>query len=87
VLPYFQACVEKPAVSIVLGRLYHEWDRPGYGERLLLPLLTPEGRPEGLVGITVCKLTFDSRSEAEEVAKRVILMLPLDGSPVIEEVT
>src|SRR3546814_3738625 len=34
VLGYFRACVEKPAVSMVLGRLYHEWDRPGYGERL-----------------------------------------------------
>src|SRR3546814_7429922 len=43
VLGYFRACVEKPAVSMVLGRLYHEWDRPGYGERLLLPLMTPEG--------------------------------------------
>lgn len=87
VLPYFRACVEKPAISIVLGRLYHERDRPGYGERLLLPLLTPEGTPEGLIGTTICKVTFDSRLEAEERAKRVILMLPLDGAPVIEEVT
>src|SRR3546814_5918945 len=53
VLGYFRACVEKPAVSMVLGRLYHEWDRQGYGERLLLPLMTPEGAPQGLLGITV----------------------------------
>jgi hypothetical protein len=85
VLAYFRACVEKPAVSMVLGRLYHASDRPGYGERLLLPLLTPEGEPEGLIGITVCKLTFASRPQAEDRAKRVTVILPLDGSPPSEE--
>src|SRR3546814_13213442 len=70
---------------MVLGRLYHEWDRPGYGERLLLPLMTPEGEPQGLLGITVCKLTFDSRLEAEQRARRVTVILPLDGSPASEE--
>jgi hypothetical protein len=85
VLSYFRACVEKPAVALVLGRLYHEWERPGYGERLLLPLLTPEGQPEGLVGITVCKMTFESRPEAEDRAKRVVVVLPLDGTPTSEE--
>src|SRR3546814_10355531 len=84
-LCYFRACVEKPAVSMVLGRLYHEWDRPGYGERLLLPLMTPEGEPQGLLGITVCKLTFDSRLEAEQRARRVTVILPLDGSPASDE--
>jgi hypothetical protein len=84
-LSYFRACVEKPAVSMVLGRLYHTSDRPGYGERLLLPLLTPEGEPEGLIGITVCKLTFASRPQAEDRAKRVTVILPLDGSPASEE--
>ncbi len=85
VLRYFLACVEKPAVSIVAGRLYHEWDRPGYGERLLLPLLDPAGNPEGLIGITLCKQVFESRPEAEERAKRVTSILPLDGSPISEE--
>ena len=85
VLPYFRACVEKPAVSMVLGRLYHGWERPGYGERLLLPLRGPQGEPEGLIGIAVCKMTFQSRAEAEERAKRVIVVLPLDGSPASEE--
>lgn len=87
VLGYFLACVEKPAVSMVLGRLYHEWDRPGYGERLLLPLLTPDGKPEGLIGITLCKLTFANRPEAEDRARRLTVILPLDGSPASEEVS
>ncbi len=85
VLPYFLACVQKPAVSILLGRLYHAWDRPGYGERLLLPLVSRDSKPEGLIGITLCKQTFESRLEAEERAKRVIVILPLDGSPASEE--
>lgn len=85
VVGYFRACVQKPAVSIVLGRLYHEWDRPGYGERLLLPLLDRDGTPEGLIGITVCKQTFGNRPEAEDRAKRVTVILPLDGSPATEE--
>lgn len=87
VLSYFLACVEKPAVSMVLGRLYHEWDRPGYGERLLLPLVTPDGKPEGLIGITLCKLTFASRPEAEDRARRLTVVLPLDGSPAFEDVS
>lgn len=84
VLSYFRACVEQPAVSIVAGRLYHEWDKPGYGERLLLPLIADDGTPEGLVGITICKQTFPSRPVAEIRAKRVTAILPLDGSPASE---
>jgi len=85
VRPYFLACVQKPAVSMLLGRLYHQWDRPGYGERLLLPLMSRDGAPEGLIGITLCKQTFESRREAEERAKRVIVILPLDGASASEE--
>jgi len=85
VLGYFRACVEQPAVSIVAGRLYHEWERPGYGERLLLPLIAPDGTPEGLVGITICRQTFPSRPVAEIRAKRVTSILPLDGSPASED--
>lgn len=85
VLSYFRACVELPAVSIVAGRLYHEWERPGYGERLLLPLVAADGTPEGLVGITICRQTFPSRPMAEIRAKRVTAILPLDGSPASEE--
>jgi len=85
VLRYFLACVQKPAISIVAGRLYHEWDRPGYGERLLLPLVDSNGLPEGLVGITICKQTFANRPIAEERAKRTTWVLPLDGSEASEE--
>jgi len=85
VLSYFRACVEKPAICLVVGRLYHEWKRPSYGERLLLPLLDEGGTPEGLIGITICKQTFPSRPIAEERAKRITCILPLDGSPPIEK--
>lgn len=85
VLRYFNACVQRPAISIVAGRLYHEWDRPGYGERLLLPLIDSDGSPEGLVGITICKKTFENRPIAEERAKRTTWILPLDGSDLHEE--
>ncbi|HMA15214.1 MAG TPA: PAS domain-containing protein, partial [Kiloniellaceae bacterium] len=87
VMGYFLACVETPAVGMVLGRLYHATDRPGYGERLLLPLLTPDGKPEGLLGITLCKATFASRPEAEDRARRLTVILPLDGSPPSETVS
>lgn len=85
VLSYFLACVERPAISLVVGRLYHEWQRPSYGERLLLPLLDDDGRAQGLAGITICKQTFPSRVVAEERARRITCILPLDGSPPIEK--
>jgi len=85
VLGYFLACVERPAICLVVGRLYHEWKRPSYGERLLLPLLNDEGLAEGLVGITICKQTFPNRWEAEKRAKRITCILPLDGSPPTEK--
>ncbi len=85
VLSYFRACVERPAICLVVGRLYHEWQRPSYGERLLLPLLDEDGAPEGLVGVTICKQTFPSRPVAEERAKRITCILPLDGSASTEK--
>jgi len=80
VLRYFMACVEKPAICLAIGRLYHEWEKPGYGERVLLPLIDREGQAEGLFGITICKETFTSREEAERRARRITCILPLDGS-------
>lgn len=85
VLRYFMACVEKPAICLAVGRLYHEWEKPGYGDRVLLPLLDSEGRAEGLIGITICKQVFTSRFEAEDRAKRITCVLPLDGSEGWEE--
>lgn len=85
VLSYFRACAERPAICLVVGRLYHEWQRPSYGERLLLPLLDTSGAAEGLIGITICKQTFASRPDAEERAKRITCILPLDGSAPTEK--
>ena len=80
VLRYFMACVEKPAICLAIGRLYHEWEKPGYGERVLLPLVDSDGKVEGLLGITICKETFANREDAERRAKRITCILPLDGS-------
>lgn len=85
VMRYFLACVQQPAISILVGRLYHESEQPGYGERLLLPLLNGGGVAEGLIGITICKQTFANRPVAEERAKRVVNILPLDNSESTEE--
>lgn len=82
---YFMACIEKPAIAMVIGRLYHEWRQPGYGERLLLPLMDGEGNAEGLIGITVYRETFPDRVLAEQRAKRITCIVPLDGSEPIEE--
>ncbi|WP_420348029.1 PAS domain-containing protein [Pelagibius sp.] len=82
---YFQACVEAPAISMVIGRLYHEWQQPGYGERLLLPLMHGDGHAEGIIGITVYRETFADRTLAEQRAKRITCIVPLDGSEPTEE--
>ncbi|NIA67518.1 PAS domain-containing protein [Pelagibius litoralis] len=82
---YFLACVEQPAICLVIGRLYHEWNQPGYGERMLLPLFSEAGSPSGLIGITICKETFADRKLAEERAKRLTCILPLDGEEPYEQ--
>lgn len=82
---YFLACVERPAICLVIGRLYHEWQQPGYGERMLLPLMGTDGTPSGLIGITICKETFSDQSLAEERAKRLTCILPLDGEEPYEQ--
>lgn len=83
---YFLACVERPAICMAVGRLYHEWHQPGYGERVLLPLFAEDETADGLIGITICKETFSSRALAEERAKRLTCILPLDGAEPLEEV-
>ena len=85
VLRYFLPCVEMPAIALAVGRLYHEWEKPGYGDRLLLPLLDADNKVEGLIGITICKQIFTSRFEAEARARRITCVLPLDGSEGWEE--
>ncbi len=84
---YFLACPELPAITMLSGRLYHEWPRPGFGERLLLPLFSDQGAAEAVIGITVCKKTYNDRETAEKEASRTVRILPLDGSDPIEELT
>src|SRR3546814_17653756 len=61
VVPYFRACAEKPAVSMVIGRLYQASDPPGHGESQLLPLLAPDGTRERPIGTTTCTLPYATR--------------------------
>ena len=87
VADYFLACPETPAITLLKGRLYQEWQKPGQGERLLLPLIDTEGAPEGLIGVTLCRRTFPNREEAERATSRRVLVLPLDGSAPREAVS
>ncbi len=84
---YFLACPEVPAISMLMGRLYQEWPRPGFGERLLLPLFSDNGAAEALIGITICKKTYSDREAATRDTARVMRILPLNGADPIEEVT
>lgn len=80
VIPYFLECVERPAVTLLTGRLYKTVERPGVGERLLLPLISPEGR--GLIGITRRVLDTSENAESPEREERILRICPLDGAPV-----
>ncbi len=87
VAPYFLACVELPAISIVSGRLFHEWPRPWFGERLLLPLFDENGQPEGLVGVVNCRKTSLDKADAERTTERRVRIIPLEGGDIIESVS
>ncbi len=84
---YFLACPELPAITMLSGRLYQEWPKPAFGERLLLPLFADDGAAEAIIGITICKKTYSDREEAAQEARRVMRILPLNGAEAIEEVT
>ncbi len=84
---YFLACPQMPAITMRTGRLYQEWPRPEFGERLLLPLFSDDGAAEAVIGITICKKTYGDREAAEQETGRVMRILPLDGGDAIEEVT
>ncbi len=83
---YFLDCPGLPAIAVLAGRLYSERMKPGYGERLLLPLFSADGAPEGLIGTTICDEPVDSETEAALGVGRRITIFPLDGSdPITEE--
>lgn len=83
---YFLDCAGLPAIAVLSGRLYSERMKPGYGERLLLPLFSADGAPEGLIGTTICDEPVDSETEAALGVGRRITIFPLDGSaPTTEE--
>ena len=84
VADYFLACPERPAVCVLLGRLYHDQQKPGFGERVLLPLLTQEGWPQGIVGVTYCEHFFHDKADARRRSSRRVVVLPLDGSPRVD---
>lgn len=76
---YFRDCVEKPAIVVITGRLYEERERPGEGDRVLLPLFGPAGQANGILGCTLVEHLFPTRNQAFENAKRRILTLPLSA--------
>lgn len=78
---YFLTAVNRPALCLLTGRLYHERNRPGLGQRLLVPLFDAQARPAGLLGVTVCEHYFVSKEDAEMHSRRSLSLFPLDGSP------
>ena len=86
VAQYFLDCPGLPAIALLAGRLYSERMKPGYGERLLLPLFSADGVAEGLIGTTICDEPVDNETEATLGVGRRITIFPLDGSdPTTEE--
>ncbi len=87
---YFTACIERPAIVILSGRLFQEQEKPGLGERLLLPLFSDgPGEPvdncvtaSHLVGLTVQRREFVDREEAFRNSKRLLHIVPLNGDEV-----
>ena len=84
---YFLACTERPAIALLLGRIYQECQKPGEGERILLPLMGDDGRAEGLIGMTICHSIFDSRKQAPQSLPRRMVILPLDGSATTDRIS
>lgn len=76
---YFRACPERQAIVLLSGILFAERDRPGYGERLLLPLACRDTGERGLIGITRQSQAFPDHASAEARAKRTLRIAPLYG--------
>lgn len=86
IVPYFRECPERPAIVVVSGLIYHERERPGFGERLLLPLLDAESGSRGILGVTVQRRMFDDEALPNDATGRTRYVLPLDGSaPTVKE--
>jgi hypothetical protein len=76
---YFERCVLERCIVVFSGRLYQERDRPGRGERVILPLFQEDGRPVGILGATFIEHIFGSRDEAFHQVDRLMAFIPLDG--------
>jgi len=73
----FERTLLRANILISVGRLFREIRRPGLGERLVLPLYTPDGAPAGLVG---CAVRLDERPELQTIdgiSDRLLTYIPL----------
>ncbi|MBO6837813.1 MAG: PAS domain-containing protein [Alphaproteobacteria bacterium] len=76
---YFDLCPTRPAVVLLSGVLYSERDKPGYGERLLLPLKDGKTGVKGLIGVTYQASLFPDSFAAMEQGERMLRVAPLHG--------
>lgn len=68
---YFSHCMESPAITLITGVLFAERENPGYGERLLLPLVDNRSGFRALIGLTRQEYQFKDKDEAFQASKRV----------------
>lgn len=81
---YFDICPNRPAAILLTGVLYSEQDKPGYGERLLLPLKDSKSGTKGLIGHTFQSSLFPDAFAAKEQGERILRIAPLAGGPLEE---
>lgn len=81
---YFDICPNRPAAVLLSGILYSEKERPGYGERLLLPLKDEKSGTRGLLGLTLQSSLFPDSYAAEEQGERMLRIAPLNGGRLEE---
>ena len=86
ILRYCRQCMFEPAIIVVTGMIYHEWDRPGYGERLLLPLLDRITGTRGILGITVQEYEINADTvQQTRNGTRSRTIIPLDGRDMVTD--
>lgn len=69
---YFRATFEQPAIILLSGILFSEREKPGYGERLLLPICDPSSDRPGILGMTYQKQLFPDADAARASSNRTL---------------
>jgi len=81
---YFRQTFLRPGVLLLSGILFSERDKPGYGERLLLPICDPATERPGILGMTFQSRLFPDAATAQAETNRTLYTAPLDTG-ILEE--